>query len=121
MYSVVQIGGHQYEVKAGDLLDVQKLEAEVGQEIEIDQVLFVGGENPQIGKPVVTGASVTAKVIRQARDRKIIIFKRRPGAWRKKNGHRQYYTGLLITEIKDGQGQSVKVDSESKVAKKYLK
>ncbi len=121
MYSVVQIGGHQYRVQPGDVIDVQKLEAEVGSDLTLDQVLFVGGENSLVGQPTVAGAKVAAKVIRQARDRKKIVFKRKPGMYRKKNGHRQPYTGLVITALEDGQGNKVEIDKSSKAAEKYLK
>lgn len=100
MYGVVEIKGHQYRVKAGDVIDVQKLEAEVGSKVEFDQVLFIGGNAPKVGTPVVAGAKVVAEVVRQARSRKVIVFKRRPGTYRKKNGHRQHYTALKITEVK---------------------
>ena len=100
MYSVVEIKGHQYKVKEGDIIDVQKLDAEVGATIELDQVLFIGGETPKVGTPVVDGAKVTAEVIRQARSRKVIVMRRSPGKYRKKNGHRQFYTALKITGIK---------------------
>ncbi len=120
MYGVVEISGHQYRVQAGDVLDVQKLTDEEGKTIELDQVLFVGGENAIVGTPVIGGAKVVAKVLRHDRARKIIIFKRKPGAYRRKNGHRQHYTSLLITEIQDGQGNTAKIESDSKNAKKYL-
>lgn len=121
MYGVVEIGGHQYRVQAGDVLDVQKLTDEAGATLELDKVLFVGGETALVGAPTVSGAKVTAKVIRHDRSRKIIVFKRKPGAYRRKNGHRQHYTSLLITEINDGQGNSAKIDADSKEAKKFLK
>lgn len=121
MYGLVEIGGHQYKVKPGDIIDVQKLDAEEGTEMSFDKVLFVGGETPVIGKPTVAGASVSAKIIRQARSRKVIVFKRKPGLYKKKNGHRQPYTGLLITEVSNGQGKSEKIDKASANAKKYLK
>lgn len=121
MYGVVEIGGHQYRVEAGDVLDVQKLTDEAGATVELDKVLFVGGEKAVIGQPVVAGAKVTAKVIKHDRSRKVIVFKRKPGAYKRKNGHRQHYTSLLITEITDGQGNTAKIDAESKSAKKYLK
>lgn len=121
MYGVVEISGHQYRVQAGDLVDVQKLTDEAGSTIELDSVLFVGGETALVGAPTVSGAKVTAKVIRHDRDRKIIVFKRKPGAYKRKNGHRQHYTSLLITEVNDGQGNTAKIDSDSKNAKKYLK
>jgi len=121
MYGVVEIGGHQYRVQAGDVLDVQKLSDEAGSTIELDKVLFVGGETALVGAPTVEGAKVTAKVIKHDRSRKIIVFKRKPGAYRRKNGHRQHYTSLLITELSDGQGNTAAIDAESNNAKKYLK
>ncbi len=100
MYSVVEIKGHQYRVKEGDVIDVQKMDAEVGAKVELDKVLFIGGDTPKVGQPVVDGAKVTAEVVRQARSRKVIVFKRKPGLSRTKNGHRQHYTALKITGIK---------------------
>lgn len=100
MYSVVEVKGHQYKVQEGDIIDVQKMDLEVGATVELDKVLFVGGETPRVGTPVVEGAKVTAEVIRQARSRKVIVFKRKAGLSRTKNGHRQYYTALKITGIK---------------------
>ena len=100
MYSVVEIQGHQYRVKEGDIVDVQKMDAEVGSKVELDKVLFVGGDAPKVGTPTVAGASVTAEVIRQARSRKVIVFKRKAGLSRTKRGHRQHYTALKITGIK---------------------
>lgn len=121
MYGVVEIGGHQYKVQAGDVLDVEKLSAqEEGATIELDKVLFVGGDKPVVGQPTVEGAKVTAKVVRHDRDRKKIVFVRKPGLYQKKRGHRQNYSFLVITEINDGQGNVSKIDSDSAVAKKYL-
>jgi len=120
MYGVIEVAGHQYKVQAGDLIDVEKLGKEEGELIEIDKVLFVGGEKPQLGLPLVEGAVVKAKVIRQSKGRKVLVFKRKPGMYQKKQGHRQEYTGLLITEINDGKGQVSQIDKESKAAKKHL-
>lgn len=100
MYGVVEIKGHQYRVQAGDLIDVQKMDAEVGSTVELDNVLFVGGDSPKVGTPVVEGAKVVAEVVRQARSRKVIVLKRKPGRYVTKNGHRQHYTALKIKEIK---------------------
>lgn len=100
MYGVVEIKGHQYRVKEGDIVDVQKMDAEVGSTVELDRVLFIGGDAPKVGTPVVEGAKITAEVVRQARSRKIIVMRRSPGKYRKKNGHRQHYTALKITGIK---------------------
>jgi large subunit ribosomal protein L21 len=114
MYTVVEIKGHQYKLKAGDLIDVERIEAEVGSTVDFDQVLLVGGDKTIVGAPTVGGAKVIAKVVRQARTRKIIVLKRKPGAYRRKNGHRQCYTGLLITEINDGQGGVSKAEAKAK-------
>ena len=100
MYGVVEIKGHQYKVKAGDIIDVEKMDGNVGDKVEFDQVLFIGGKEIKVGAPTVKGAKVTAEVVRQARSRKIIVFKRKPGKYRTKNGHRQHYTGLKITDVK---------------------
>lgn len=120
MYGIVEIGGHQFKVKAGDVIDVQKLENEANSQVEFDKVLFVGGDKPAIGTPVVSGAKVTAKVIKHDRSRKVIVFVRKPGRYQKKNGHRQPFTSLLITEVSNGSDSS-KIDPESRNAKKYLK
>lgn len=108
MYGIVEISGHQYRVKPGDIIDVQKLNAEAGSEIDLDKVLFIGGDAPEIGAPVVAGAKVTAKVVRHARSRKVIVFVRKPGLYQKKNGHRQHYTSLQITSVTSGAGKTVK-------------
>jgi len=115
MYSVVEIKGHQYKLKAGDMIDVEKIDVEVGNSVDLDQVLLIGGATTIVGLPTVKGAKVVAKVVRQARTRKLIVFTRKPGGSRKKNGHRQAYTGLLITEIHDGKGGVTK--AEAKAAK----
>ncbi|MDH5580838.1 MAG: 50S ribosomal protein L21 [Bdellovibrionales bacterium] len=121
MYGVVEIKGHQYLVRAGDVIDVDKLADETGTNVSFDSVLFVGGKNPVLGKPVVSGAKVSAKVVKQDKARKLIVFKRRPGQYQKKKGHRTHYTSLLITEIADGQGNSDKIDAKSKNAQRFLK
>ena len=121
MYSVVEISGHQYSVKAGDIIDVQKLAEEAGKEITLDNVLLVGGEQTLVGAPTVAGAQVKAKVIKHDRSRKVIVFKRKPRGYDRKNGHRQHFSALLITEINDGAGNSETIDKDSMNAKKYLK
>ncbi|MCO4795348.1 MAG: 50S ribosomal protein L21 [Bacteriovoracaceae bacterium] len=122
MYGVVQIGGHQYKVQAGDVLDVQKLKDEAGSTLELDQVLFIGdGEKSLVGAPTVKGAKVTAKVIRHDKSRKILVSVRKPGKYAKTNGHRQQFSSLLITEVNDGAGNTDKIDAKSKKAEKYLK
>lgn len=101
MYAVIKTGGKQYKVAAGDLLRVEKLEGEAGQSIAFDQVLMLDDAgNVTIGAPLVAGASVTAEIIAQARDPKILVFKKkRRHKYRRKNGHRQLQTVLRVTGI----------------------
>ena len=100
MYGIVEVKGHQYRVQEGDVIDVQKMEGDIGSKIELDQVLFIGGDAPKVGTPVVSGAKINAEIVRQARSRKVIVLRRSPGKYIKKNGHRQHYTALKITGIK---------------------
>jgi large subunit ribosomal protein L21 len=101
MYAVIQTGGKQYKVAKGDKLRVEKLLGNPGDTITFDQVLLVGGETMKLGQPTVAGAKVEAKITAQDRDKKIIVFKfRRRKNYRRKNGHRQPFTALEITEIK---------------------
>lgn len=118
MYTVVEIKGHQYKLAAGDLIDVERIEAEVGTTLTFDKVLLVGGTKTLVGAPIVGGAKVTAKVVKQGRTRKILVLKRKPGGRRVKNGHRQCFTGLLVTEINDGQGGVAKAEAKAAKAKK---
>jgi large subunit ribosomal protein L21 len=101
MYAVVKTGGKQYRVSPGDSIEVEKLPYEVGEQIELDQVLLVAnGSGTKIGRPLVEGATVKATVIRQLKGRKIIVFKFRSSKrYRRKRGHRQHYTRLRIDEI----------------------
>jgi large subunit ribosomal protein L21 len=101
MYAVIKTGGKQYRVSPGDSIEVEKLPYEVGEQIELDQVLLVAnGSKAKIGRPVVDGANVKATVTRQAKGRKVIIFKYRPSKrYRRKRGHRQHHTRLRIDEI----------------------
>ncbi len=97
MFAVIQTGGKQYRVSKDDVIRVEKLAAEAGADVVLDQVLMLG---EQIGAPLVAGAKVTATVVAQARGEKIIIFKkRRRQNSRRKNGHRQDITILRITDI----------------------
>jgi large subunit ribosomal protein L21 len=101
MYAVVKTGGKQYRVSGGQKVKVEQLPADVGAEITLDQVLAVGeGESVKLGKPLVAGATVTAKVVAHGRGDKVHIFKmRRRKHYRKQQGHRQNYTELEITGI----------------------
>jgi len=104
MYAVFITGGKQYRAMAGEVLRVEKLEAEAGSTIEIADVLMIGnGETITIGTPKVAGASVAAKVREHGRADKVRIVKfRRRKHHRKQMGHRQYYTEIEITGINAG-------------------
>lgn len=101
MYAVIKTGGKQYRVAQGDVLRVEKLDAEAGDVVTFDQVLMIGGEgDPLVGAPGVEGASVTAEVLDERKDKKVIIFKkRRRQNYRRKRGHRQWITVISIAEI----------------------
>lgn len=101
MYAVVLTGGKQYRVQEGDVVFVEKLDAEVESTIELDKVLVVSKDgNLVVGKPLVEGAKVVAKVLAQDKAKKIIVFKYKPKKdYRKKQGHRQPFTKLQIEKI----------------------
>src|SRR5574340_795822 len=101
MYAVIKTGGKQYRVSAGEKLKVEQIPADIGAEIMLDQVLMVGeGEAVKMGTPLVSGASVKAKVVAQGRGDKVRIFKmRRRKHYRKSQGHRQNFTEIEILGI----------------------
>jgi large subunit ribosomal protein L21 len=101
MFAVLKTGGKQYKVSEGDLVRVEKLAGDVGEEVSLTQVLMVGSEDDlKIGAPYVDGCSVTGVVTKQFRDKKVLIFKfKRRKKYRRKNGHRQSLTELKITSI----------------------
>ncbi|MDB5903405.1 MAG: rplU [Betaproteobacteria bacterium] len=101
MYAVIKTGGKQYRVAAGEKLKVEQIPADIGAEIVLDQVLFLAkGEDVTMGAPLVSGATVTAKVVSHGRGDKIRIFKmRRRKHYRKTQGHRQNYTEIEILGI----------------------
>lgn len=101
MFAVVKTGGKQYRVAKDDILRVEKLDAEAGDTVILDQVLMVSDENgAKSGTPTVEGAVVEAEVVEQMRDRKVIIFKKkRRQNYRRKKGHRQHLTVLKVIDI----------------------
>ena len=101
MYAVVKTGGKQYRVSAGEKLKIEQIPADIGAEIVLDQVLLVAdGDNLKMGRPLVAGATVQAKVLAQGRHDKVRIFKmRRRKHYQKHQGHRQNFTEIEITDI----------------------
>jgi large subunit ribosomal protein L21 len=107
MFAVIRTGGKQYKVAKDDVIAVEKLAAEPGAAIELDEVLMIA-DGPEIstGAPLVAGASVGATVVAQGRAAKIIVFKKkRRHNYRRKKGHRQQQTVLRITEIRSDAAQ----------------
>ena len=105
-FAIIQTGGKQYKVKTSDILKIEKIKDDKSKKIEFDQVLAYGDEkNIELGSPVVKGAKVEAELIKNGKNRTILIFKkRRRKNSRRKNGHRQQYSLIKIEKIfsKDG-------------------
>ena len=95
MYAIIATGGKQYTVSEGDVIKVEKLGLNAGDTVTFDQVLFVNN-----GEPTVAGASVTASVVEEGKDKKVIVYKyKRKTGYHKKNGHRQAFTKVKIDKI----------------------
>ncbi len=102
MYTIIQVGSKQYKVEVGDTICTEKIDSKVGEKIELQEILLIKNKDKVlVGRPFLSGARAIAEVKEQGRGKKIIIgkFKRRKG-YRRKAGHRQDYTKLLIKEIK---------------------
>ena len=101
MYAIIETGGKQYKVSEGDVIYVEKLNVNEGDSVSIDEVIAVSdGENLKIGEPTVAGAKVDAKVLKNGKEKKVIVYKMKPKkGYRKKQGHRQPYTKLQIEKI----------------------
>jgi large subunit ribosomal protein L21 len=101
MYAIIETGGKQYKVQEGDVIYIEKLEASEGEQVTFDQVLAVGGgEGLKTGEPLLVGASVTGKVEKNGKGKKIIVFKYKAKKnYRRKQGHRQPYTKVVIEKI----------------------
>jgi|SRR3989344_942537 len=101
MFAVIETGGKQYRVSPGQKVKIEKLEIKEGESLVFDKVLLkADGESVTIGAPYISGAKVEAKVVRQARNKKVIIFKYHSKTrQRKKRGHRQYFTEVEVTKV----------------------
>ena len=100
MYAIIATGGKQYTVSEGDVIKVEKLGVNAGDTVTFDQVLFVNDGDAKVGNPTVAGASVTASVIGEGKDKKVIVYKyNRKTGYHKKNGHRQLFTKVKIEKI----------------------
>jgi large subunit ribosomal protein L21 len=100
MYAIIETGGKQVKVEAGQAIYIEKLDAVEGDTVTFDKVLFVGGNDVKVGSPLVAGATVTAKVEKQGRGKKITIFKYKAKKNNhRKQGHRQPYTKVVVEAI----------------------
>ena len=119
MYAVVQTGGKQYRVSAGDIISVEKLNAEVGSTVVLNEVIAVSGEGTTtVGKPFVEGASIECKVLENGKGKKVIIYKYKAKKdYRKKNGHRQPFTKLEVVSI-TANGTTAKAEAKAEVEAK---
>lgn len=101
MYAIIKTGGKQLKVTEGQEIFVEKINGEVGDTVTFDEVLFVGGDDTKVGAPLVDGATVEAKIVKQGRAKKVTTYRyiRRKDSHRKQ-GHRQPYTKLTVNSIK---------------------
>lgn len=123
MYAVIRTGGKQYKVKAGDLIKVETLEKNQGDEFDMNEILFVSGQTSYVGEPHVKDAKVTVMVTKQDKEKKIRVFKKkRRQGYRRTLGHRQEYTELFVKAIMSPDGETVSAEpkkaKEEKVAVK---
>ena len=106
MYAIFSTGGKQYRASVGDLIDVEKLEGGVGDEVTLTDTRFVLDESgePRVGAPQVEGAAVVCKIVKQDRNPKVIVFtSKRRKRYQRKIGHRQHYTRLRVEAIRVGE------------------
>jgi large subunit ribosomal protein L21 len=101
MYAIIKTGGKQYKVKEGQMLKIEKLDAEAGDEVSFERVLqYSDEEGYQFGRPYIENAEVTGKVLEQGKEKKVVVLKYKPKRrYSKKTGHRQPYTKVLIENI----------------------
>lgn len=115
MYAIIMTGGKQYKVQEGDVIDIEKLDGPAGEVVNFDQVLAISGKSGLVvGAPYIKGASVTAKIEKTGKASKIIVFKYKPKKnYRKKQGHRQPFTRVVIEKIKEKADRKVKPKTET--------
>ena len=100
MYAIIETGGKQYKVSVGDLIKIEKVDVNVGDKITFDKVLVIGDTDVTLGTPYIDGKTVTGVCTKQAKDKKVIVYKyKRKSGYHKKNGHRQLFTEVKIDSI----------------------
>ena len=102
MYAIIRSGGKQHKVSKGDVLKIEKLEKKIGEKVEFEEVLFVGGDKAsvKVGQPMVADAKVVATVVGEGRSKKVLVFKKKKRKqYRRTQGHRQSYTAVKVEDI----------------------
>jgi len=119
-FAIIETGGKQYKVSTSKILEVEKIDAEIGKTIKFKNVLLLNdNQNTEVGSPNIDGATVEAKLLDNVKDRTVLIFhKRRRKHSRKKNGHRQRHSKIQITKILSKDGKVIDEAKESVVKKK---
>jgi large subunit ribosomal protein L21 len=116
MFAIIRTGGKQYRVQPGDHLKVEKLEQALGAQFDIADVLFIGGDTPQFGNPLLKGAKVSVVVTQQDKGKKVLVFhKKRRKGYRRMKGHRQPFTELFVKSIVGPNGKSVNAENEPRI------
>lgn len=120
MYAIVKCGGKQLKVQQGDIVKVERLAEEAGAKVELTEVLLVAeGDKVTVGTPMVEGAKVTATVLEQKRDKKVIVFKKkRRQGYKLKKGHRQYVTVIKVESVEAKSAKSAPKAEAATTAKK---
>ena len=113
MFAIVETGGKQYQVEEGRYVDIELLEGEADSKVVFDKiVMLVNGKKSKVGQPYVTGASVEGKILKHDKAKKIIVFKQRPKkGYRKKQGHRQQFTRVMISKIRTSAKKAAKEET----------
>ncbi len=106
MIAIVETGGKQYKVEEGKYVDIELLEAKEGDAVSLDKiVMIVDGKNSKVGQPYVKGAKIEGKLIKNDKDKKVVVYKmRRKKGYRRKNGHRQQFSRLMVENINISKG-----------------
>ena len=113
MFAIVETGGKQHQVEEGRYVDIELLEGEADSKVVFDKiVMLVNGKKSKVGQPYVSGASVEGKILKHDKAKKIIVFKQRPKkGYRKKQGHRQQFTRVMISKIRTSAKKSTKEET----------
>ncbi|NQZ00824.1 MAG: 50S ribosomal protein L21 [Bdellovibrionales bacterium] len=116
MYAIIRTGGKQYRVEPGEYLRVERFDGDLGAELDLTDVMVVGGDKTFFGEPMLKDAKVTVVVTKQQKSPKVTVFKKkRRQGYRRMQGHRQYFTEIFVKSITSPEGETTKADSEAQV------